>query len=113
MAINSYLFQIKYIESDVCTKCHYEKETITHLFWNCIYTCINPLWGEFAAWYICIMINSQKNIVLDIVDILFETSNASATLDMCYNVLFCIVIHLYVKLCCSKICLSKFVKCVV
>ena len=49
IATNSYLFQIKYVESNVFTFCHYEKETITQLFWDCIY--INPLWGEFIAWY--------------------------------------------------------------
>ena len=77
LATNSYLFNIKYVESDVCTFCHYEKETITHLFWDCIY--INPLWGEFAAWY---NDKQSENIVLDIVDVLFGKSNACATLNM-------------------------------
>ena len=77
IATNSYLFNIKYVESDVCTFCHYEKETITHLFWDCIY--INPLWGEFAAWY---NDKQSENIVLDIVDVLFGKSNACATLNM-------------------------------
>ena len=77
IATNSYLFQIKYVESDVCTFCHYGKETFTHLFWDCIY--INPLWGEFIAWY---NDKESENIVLDIVDVLFGKSNASATLNM-------------------------------
>ena len=77
IATNSYLFQIKYVESDVCTFYHYEKETINHLFWDCIY--INPLWGEFVAWY---NDKQSENIVLDITDVLFGKSNASATLNM-------------------------------
>ena len=77
IATNSYLFQIKYVDSDVCTFCHYEKETITHLFWDCIY--INPLWGEFIAWY---NDKESENIVLDMVDVLFGKSNACVTLNM-------------------------------
>ena len=33
--------QIKYVKSDECAFCHYDTETITHLFGDCIY--INPL----------------------------------------------------------------------
>ena len=36
LAINSYLFKIKYIDSDTCSCCNIETETITHLFWDCI-----------------------------------------------------------------------------
>ena len=32
IATNQYLFHIKSVESDVCTFCHYAKETIIHLF---------------------------------------------------------------------------------
>ena len=48
LGTNSYLFKIRYINSDVCSFCSREKETIKHLFWDCIY--INPLIGEFVAW---------------------------------------------------------------
>ena len=40
---------------------------------------INPLWGEFIAWY---KQKESENIMLDIVDVLFGKSNASATLNM-------------------------------
>ena len=48
LATNSYLFKIKYIDSDTCSFCNIETETITHLLWDCIY--INPLLGEFVTW---------------------------------------------------------------
>ena len=64
IATNSYLFQSKYEESDVCTFCYYERKKYQS-FWVCIH--INLLWGEFIAWY-----NDKEsvNIVLDIVDVL-------------------------------------------
>ena len=34
LATNSYLFKIKYINSDTCSFCNIETETITHLFWD-------------------------------------------------------------------------------
>ena len=54
-----------------------KKKQLPIFFWDCIY--INPLWGEFVAWY---NDKQSENIVLDIVDVLFGKSNASATLNM-------------------------------
>ena len=35
LTLNDFLCKIKYIDSSMCTFCHVDPETITHIFWNC------------------------------------------------------------------------------
>ena len=72
LGTNSYLFKIRYINSDLCSFCIREKETIKHLFWDCIY--INPLIGEFVAW---IKDVHSENFKLEAHDMILGKENAS------------------------------------
>ena len=72
LGTNSYLHKIKYIDTDLCTFCNMEPETIQHLFWDCIY--INPLLGEFISWIrnIC-----SEHFVLIASEMILGKTNAS------------------------------------
>ena len=48
LATNSYLYTIHKVNSESCTFCQREKETITHLFWECQHVTIFR--NEFLIW---------------------------------------------------------------
>ena len=72
LGTKSYLHKIEYIDTDSCTFCNMEPETIQHLFWDSIY--INPLLGEFISWIrnIC-----SENFVLIASEMILGKTNAS------------------------------------
>ena len=72
LATNSYLFKIKYVDTDTCSFCNIETETITHLFWDCIY--INPLLGEVITW---VKNTSSENFELVAHEVILGKDNAS------------------------------------
>ena len=86
IATNSYLFQIKYKDSDKCSFCNREKETIIHLFWDCIF--VNPLWGEFRSWYID---KCSEYILLNGSDVIFGKVNVSVTLNLLILLVKCYI----------------------
>ena len=77
LGTNSYLCKIKIKNSDLCTFCNIESETIVHLFWDCIY--VNPILGEFVTWVKTI---SKQNFELTAVDVILGKLNASAILNL-------------------------------
>ena len=48
LTTNDYLYKRKVIDSDRCTFCKIEKETISHLLWNCTYT--ETFWKHVLEW---------------------------------------------------------------
>ncbi len=48
VATNSQLHRIGFVQSDLCTFCQRERETIDHLFVQC--THINILWTDLQSW---------------------------------------------------------------
>ena len=77
LGTNLYLCKIKTKNSDLCTFCNIESETIVHLFWDCIY--VNPILGEFVTWVNTI---SKLNFELTPVDVILGKLNASAILNL-------------------------------
>jgi hypothetical protein len=66
LSTNFFLKKIGIIQSDLCSFCKLYPETITHLFWECIF--VEELWDALFQW-----INDQLGLVIDvnIVDVLF------------------------------------------
>jgi hypothetical protein len=48
LATNTLLFKIGIEESDLCTFCKCNAETLGHLFWECRY--VSQIWDNLAAW---------------------------------------------------------------
>ena len=48
LTTNDYLYKRKVIDSDRCTFCKTEKETISHLLWDCTYT--ETFWKHVSEW---------------------------------------------------------------
>ncbi len=48
LTTNDYLYKRKVIDSDRCTFCKTEKETISHLLWDCTYT--ETFWKHVLEW---------------------------------------------------------------
>lgn len=46
---NVNLKQWKIVQSDLCTFCNQEKETIVHLFWEC--SRVVPIWNQVSEWF--------------------------------------------------------------
>ena len=65
VATNSFLHKLKLVENDLCTFCKSERETIPHIFYDCVHTI--AFWGEFVKWYSAIENNykiSKKSVLL-------------------------------------------------
>ena len=89
LGTNSYLCKIKIKNSDLCTFCNIERETIVHLFWDCIY--VNPILGEFVTWVKTI---SKQNFELTAVNVILGKLNASAILNL---LLILLKLHIYIS----------------
>jgi hypothetical protein len=90
LSTNVFLKKIGIIQSDLCSFCKLYPETITHLFWECIF--VEELWDALFQW-----INDQLGLVIDvnIVDILF--GKISKHHDV-LNLLICLTKrHIYKK----------------
>ncbi|XP_048257454.1 uncharacterized protein LOC125383226 [Haliotis rufescens] len=48
LTTNTFLYLLTYPQNDLCSFCHNEKETITHLFWEC--DIIKQFWDEVSLW---------------------------------------------------------------
>jgi hypothetical protein len=49
IATNSFLHKLKLIENDLCSSCKSERETISHIFYDCVHT--KAFWADFVKWY--------------------------------------------------------------
>ena len=70
LATNSYLKKIRYTESDLCTFCNTEIETIMHLLCNC--SSVSCLWRDLNDW-----INEKviENIYIQETDVILGNNN--------------------------------------
>ena len=49
IATNSFLHKLNLIDNDLCSFCKSEKETISHIFYDCVHT--KAFWADFVKWY--------------------------------------------------------------
>ena len=77
LATNSYLFRIGYKNSEMCTFCNFDKETIQHLFWECTY--VQEFWNSTIS-----LINNKLNvnIQLTVQDVIFGKDNVADIINM-------------------------------
>ena len=71
---NVFLFKIGKVDSDKCTLCKEEKETMKHLMWSCII--VSSFWKEVIKWFNLLNIQidiSYTNVCLGI----FDTSQSN------------------------------------
>ena len=60
LGTNSFLFKIKKLDSNLCTFCNSQEETLIHLFCSCAATI--SFWTAVASW---INYKTKRNIILD------------------------------------------------
>ena len=77
LATNSYLLKINYIDSELCTFCNTESETIIHLFWECQY--VHIIWVEFIRW---VNTRSRRNLSLCEKDAILGICEASDIINL-------------------------------
>ena len=64
--ITSRLFNIKLVNSPICSFCHDAEETLVHLFCECPVS--KSFWNEICSWYSCI---SKSTLTIHSFDICF------------------------------------------
>ena len=77
LATNSYLHKIGYTDSDLCTFCQNERETIYHIFWGC--THVQTLWREFSRW---ISEKCSQNFILSAKDVILGKESLNDTKNL-------------------------------
>ena len=77
LATNSYLKKIGYIQSDLCTFCSQDKETILHLFSECQFS--RNVWRNLKIWMSNVL---HENINIETIDILFCNAGMSNIQNM-------------------------------
>ena len=77
LATNSYLYTIHKVNSESCTFCQREKETITHLFWECQHVTIFR--NEFLIW---LDSRNLHNLRIEPQDLMFGKTEASDAINL-------------------------------
>lgn len=68
LATNSHLFKIKITNTELCSLCNRNVETLTHLFWECIY--VDELWNKLVELTsTCSTLN--VDIYITVIDVIF------------------------------------------
>lgn len=48
LSLDSFLYKIKVVDTELCALCNIHTESLTHLFWECIY--VDQLWCSIMNW---------------------------------------------------------------
>ena len=83
LGTNSFLYKIRVIDSNLCTFCNEQPETILHLFWSCPKS--SQIWEDIRVW-----IKNELDIDIDFncIDIIFGLSLETYS---SINLIICIV----------------------
>ena len=83
LGTNSFLYKIRVIDSNICTFCNEQPETILHLFWSCPKS--SQIWEDIRVW-----IKNELDIDIDFncIDIIFGMSLETYS---SINLIICIV----------------------
>lgn len=90
IATNTYLCKIGIVESELCTFCRCNAETICHLFWECEY--VSEIWDNLLVW---MKDEFELDIPLNKIDVIFGRYYKYYNI---FNIIICIVKrHIYRK----------------
>ena len=90
IATNTYLCKIGIVESELCTFCRCNAETICHLFWECEY--VSEIWDNLLVW---MKDEFELDIPLNKIDVIFGRYYKYYNI---FNIIICIVKrHIYIE----------------